>query len=546
MADELGEYYITGFDFAGPDENFCTVKYTEDDVGAFRLELPEDSFRLGASVIPRAWIRNYSGYTSRSFPARCEIGGFYFDAVSVDPIPPYDSVAVSFSPWLVEQAALGTHQMQCYTMLEVDKELTNDTAYSLVAGVTAWERLADVPKGPRRRPVYYGGALAFVPDSRVFAFKGNNKDEFYVFNTKQDSWSQRPSVPVYAAGSRKRVKHGAQLAADTSGNVYAFKGNNCLEFWRYSTASWSWTAMASYPRGGGRKLKAGSNLVYVPQLNVLFGSKGKTYEFNCYDIAADSWLPKSPVPAGPSGRRKPKDGTVMAYDGVGTIYMLKGGTYEFYGYSVANDSWFPRQYIRPSEYSRRRRKMKKGAAAAFDTQFNLLYALKGYKSGEFWIYDPAGDTWVEPVSDSFPTPPRGRPPYAGADLCYGAGKLYALRGNKTYDFWRYNADFPLSYGTSRSGPQAGTASLPRLTLAVAPNPFVGRTQLRYSLPAAGPVRIELYDATGRLARVVQAGRQDMGEHVAVLNSDGLARGVYLLRLDTGSGAESRTVKLVVR
>ncbi len=546
VTDELGEYYITGFDWAGPDENFCTVKYTEDDVGAFRIELPEDSFRFGATVVPRAWIRNYSANTSRSFAARCEIGGFYFDAVSVDPIPAYDSAGVSFSPWLVEQAASGTHQIQCYTMLDVDKELTNDTVYSLVAGVAAWERLADVPEGPRRRPVYYGGALAFVPDSLVFALKGNNRDEFYVYNTNQDSWSQRAPIPTYGAGSRKRVKHGAQLESDTSGNLYAFKGNNCLEFWRYSMDYWNWTPMRTYPRGGGRKLKAGSNLVYVPQMNALYGSKGKTYEFNCYDIATDSWLPKSPVPAGPSGRRKPKDGTVMAYDGVGTIYMLKGGTYEFYGYSIANDSWYEKKSIRNSGYAYRRRKMKKGAAAAFDTQFNLLYVLKGYKSGEFWFYDPARDTWAEPIVDSFPTPPRGRPPYAGAELCYGAGKLWALRGNKTRDFYRYNADFPLNYGTSRSGPQAGTTSLPRLKLAAAPNPFVGRSQLRYSLPAAGLVRLELYDATGRLARVVQDGRQDMGEHVAVLDADGLAAGVYLLRLATGTGAETRTVKLVVR
>jgi hypothetical protein len=546
VTDELGEYYITGFDWAGPDENFCTVKYTEDDVGAFRIELPEDSFRFGATVVPRAWIRNYSANTSRSFAARCEIGGFYFDAVSVDPIPAYDSVGVSFSPWLVEQAASGTHQIQCYTMLDVDKELTNDTVYSLVAGVAAWERLADVPEGPRRRPVYYGGALAFVPDSLVFVLKGNNRDEFYVYNTNQDSWSQRPPIPTYGAGSRKRVKHGAQLESDTSGNLYAFKGNNCLEFWRYSIDYWNWTPMRTYPRGGGRKLKAGSNLVYVPQMNALYGSKGKTYEFNCYDIATDSWLPKSPVPAGPSGRRKPKDGTVMAYDGVGTIYMLKGGTYEFYGYSVANDSWYEKKSIRNSGYAYRRRKMKKGAAAAFDTQFNLFYVLKGYKSGEFWFYDPARDTWVEPIVDSFPTPPRGRPPYAGAELCYGAGKLWALRGNKTRDFWRYNADFPLGYGSVKSGPQASAASLPRLKLAAAPNPFVGRSQLRYSLPAAGLVRLELYDATGRLARVVQDGRQDMGEHVAVLDADGLAAGVYLLRLATGTGAETRTVKLVVR
>jgi len=540
VIDANGEYYVTGFDYAGPDENYCTVKYTEDDVGAFRVALPDDSFRLGATVVPHAWVRNYSAITSKSFAVRCEIGGFYFDAQSVDTIPAYDSVEVAFSPWLVEQASLGTHQIECYTMLEVDKELTNDTVYSLVTGVTAWERLADLPAGPKRRTVLVGGALGYVPDSLIFAFKGNNTDEFYMYNANRDTWFQSVSIP-----GRKKPKAGSQLAGDASGNLFAFKGNSSVEFWQYSVAGRTWTQKRDFSVGG-KKLRAGSNLVSVPQLNVLYGNKGNTYEFNLYDVATDTWVTKRAVPTGPTGRRKPKEGTVMAYDGVGTIYLLKGGTYEFYGYSIAADSWYGRKDIRPSGYTIRNRKMKKGASATFDTQYNLLYALKGGKSGEFWFYDPARDTWVEPSADSFPTAPRGRQPYSGADLCYGAGKIFALRGNRTNEFWRYNANFPLGYGSSESGTQTGEASTPRLLLSAAPNPFVGRTRLQYSLPVAGRVRIELYDATGRLVRVVQVGRQDMGEHVAVLNSDGLAAGVYLLRLDTGSGAEARTVKLVVR
>jgi hypothetical protein len=544
VMDEHGEYYVTGFDFAGPDENYCTVKYTEDDVGAFRIVLRDDSLRLGATVAPHAWVRNYSALTSRPFAVRCEIGGFYFDAQSVDTIPAYDSVEVSFSPWLVEQAALGTHQIECYTMLDVDKKLSNDTVYSQVTAVPAWERLADLPTGPKRKTVMMGGSLGYVPDSLIFAFKGNNTTEFYMYNAKQDSWSQCPEIPWAGRTIKKRVKAGAQLKGDTSGNLYAFKGNSSFDFWQYSVASRTWTQKRDYP--SGKKLKAGSNLVYVPQLNAFYGNKGMTYEFNCYDIATDTWLPKRAVPAGPTGHKKTKDGTVMAYDGVGTIYLLKGGTYEFYGYSITGDSWYERKPIRKPEYTSRMRKMNKGASATFDTQFNLLYALKGGKGGEFWFYDPARDTWVEPIADSFPTPLHGRLPYTGAALCYGAGKVFALRGNRTNEFWRYNANFPLGYGSSENGTQAGEGSISRLQLSAAPNPFVGQTRLQYSLPAAGRVRLELYDAAGRLVRVVWNGRQDMGPHVTALNSDGLAAGVYLLRLDAGSGADVRSVKLVVR
>ncbi|MBN2465615.1 T9SS type A sorting domain-containing protein [candidate division WOR-3 bacterium] len=547
VMDELGDYYVAGFDFAGPDENYCTVKYTEDDVGAFRVALPEDSFRLGATVTPRVWVRNYSSTTSRSFAVRCEIGGFYFDAQAVESIPARDSVEVTFSPWMVEQAALGTHEIRSYTMLEVDKELSNDTVYAPVTGVNAWERLADLPDGPRRRTVYMGGSLGFVSDSLVFAFKGNNTDEFYMYNINWgDTWYQSVSIPYGGAYGRKRVKYGAALVGDAWGNVYGFKGNNCREFWKFSVAARSWTQLPDYPVGGGKKLKSGSDLVYVPQMDALYGNKGYTYEFNRYDVATNTWQPMSQVPAGPSGRRKPKAGTAMAYDGEGIIYLLKGGTLECYGYSVAGDSWFPIKDLRYSLYSYRHRKINKGASAAFDTRYNLLYALKGHKGGEFWVYDPSQDTWIEPAVDSFPTPPRGRLPYRGADLCYGAGKIYALRGNKTNEFWRYHADFRLSFGSIETGTEARETSLPRLQLAATPNPFVGQARLQYSLPVAGRVRLELYDAAGRLVRVVRNGLQESGQHAATLDSRGLAAGIYLLRLDTGPSAAARTVKLVVR
>jgi hypothetical protein len=444
--------------------------------------------------------------------------------------------------------ALGSHEIRCYTMLDVDKEVTNDTAYGQVTGVPVWEQMTDVPLGLNERLVKDGGALGFAADSNVYVLKGNNTVEFYMYNPRLDTWFERESIPSSSSGKRKKVKAGAQLEGDASGNLYAVKGNNTPEFWKYSVAGRVWTQKDDYPSGASnRKVKGGSGLAYVAQQNALYSCKGNnTLEFNCFDIANDTWLPKSPIPLGVSSRRRVKEGSAMAYDGAGTIYLLKGGTLEFYGYSIARDSWYPKKSIRYSMYSSKRRKMKKGASAAFDTQFKLLYALKGGKGGEFWFYDPARDTWVETASDSFPTPPGIKPPYAGADLCYGAGKIYALRGNKTDQFWRYNANFPLGYDTFRFGPQARAVSLPKLMLVATPNPFIGRTQLRYSLPATGHVRLELYDATGRLARVVEDDWQGMGEHVAELRSDGLAAGVYLLRFDTGSGAEARSVKLVVR
>jgi len=173
--------------------------------------------------------------------------------------------------------------------------------------------------------------------------------------------------------------------------------------------------------------------------------------------------------------------------------------------------------------------MKKGAGLAFDPEFRRAYAMKGGKLVEFWYYNAVRDSWVETLDD-FPVPSGGKPPYYGADLCYGNGKVYALKGNKTNEFYRYNANFPLNPLKDGDGVQAGIAGSYRLNLAVGPNPFLARTSLRYSLPRAGYVRLVLFDVTGRVVQTLADDWQPQGEHSANLRSDGLAAGVYVAKL----------------
>jgi hypothetical protein len=527
-----GDVFVTGYDApGGNDDDYVTIKYTQDDVGALRIILPQDSFRIGATVTPWAMVRNYGALTERDFPVRLDIGNLYTDAVNIESIPPYDSLLVHFSPWRVEERALGSHPVTCYTMLGADKNPANDTAYAQVTAVTVWEQLAVLPPGPKNAGVKDGGALAFVPDSLVFAFKGNNTTEFYAFNTRTREWVTKDTIPaVSRSGRKKRVKSGGRLAADTLGHVFATKGNNTFEFWRYTAPSDSWKQMDDVPYGGAnKKVKSGTGLAYVPWKNSLYLVKGNnTLEFYVFDVTNDTWLPRSSVPLG-SANKKAKDGSVMAYDGSSTIYFLKGNTYEFWSYNVATDTWTRRRDLRNSYLSTKKRKMKKGAGMAFDPEYNRVYVTKGYKLTEFWYYDVGPDSWVE-TTDNFPVPPAGKPPYAGSDLCYGAGKIYALKGNKTNEFYRYNANFPYNPLKDDEGQQASALVSFKLNLTIAPNPFLAHTALRYALPQAGRVRLVLYDVTGRLARTVVDDWQARGEYSATLRSDGLAAGIYIAKL----------------
>jgi len=545
VANSFGDVFVAGYDYYEGSEQYAVVKYSEPDVGVSWVVEPQDTFRLDATVTPAVWVRNYGAMTL-TFPVRLEIGNFYFDVQNVAALAPYDSVEVRFTPWRVRD--VGVHQVTAYSMLPGDKEPSNDTAYGTVTTVAVWEQLSDLPPGAKNRAVKDGGALAFIPDSLLFGFKGNNTVEFYCFNLNTGAWSERESIPpIGRSGQKKRVKKGAQLAPDTLGNIYAFKGNNTLEFWRYQVASNSWSQLEDYPASGtNRKIKGGAGLVFVPGQNRVYGNRGgNTNDFYAYDVTSSSWIRMKDIPLGERSK-KAKDGTALAYDGDSTIYLLKGGTYEFWAYRVGTDSWGRKKDIRDSQYNPRRRKVKNGAALAYDPAYHRVYAFKGGKQTEFWFFDVAADSWVE-TRDTVPRGPSDRGPYGGADLVFGNGKLYAFKGNKTREFWRYHANLPLNPPLPGDGQGAVTALLPQIRLTVAPNPFAASTVISYNLPQSGKVRLSLFDVAGRRRRVLVNRDQPSGRQVVPLAASGLASGVYLVRLDVDgpAGKTSTTQKVLL-
>ncbi len=544
VVNALGDVFVGGYDYLEGSEDYALVKYSAPDVGVSVIIQPQDTFRLDATVIPRVRVKNYSALPF-TFPVRIEIGNFYFDIQQVPSLGPYDSAEVSFYPWLVRD--LGEHTVRCYTMLNGDKEPGNDTAWGTVTAVSAWEQLANLPPGPRGKGVKDGGALTFAPDSLIFAFKGNNTTEFYAFNITRQVWQVRESIPAIGrSGSKKRVKKGASLAADTAGMVYAVKGNNTFDFWRYSITENRWEQITDFP-AGTRGVKDGARLVYVPGRHLIYALRGgNTSDFYSYNIARDSWQVRKAVPPGDRNKRI-KDGTALATDGDSTIYLLKGGTYEFWVYRIDRDTWVRKTDIPDSRVNTKRRKMKKGGAMAYDPEFGRVYAMKGGKTTEFWFYDVRGDSWSE-TADTFPRGRENKAPYAGGAFAYGGGKIYALKGNKTLEFWRYNANLPLNPPLGNlPGPQAEVNQQPIVRLAIVPNPVVNNAIVRYTLPKAGWVRLVLYDITGREQTRLVNEEQTAGEQRVRLNLASLVPGVYFARLEISNGSEKidATQKILV-
>jgi hypothetical protein len=94
----------------------------------------------------------------------------------------------------------------------------------------------------------------------------------------------------------------------------------------------------------------------------------------------------------------------------------------------------------------------------------------------------------------------------------------------------------------------GDSAVPAVTAlsAAYPNPFNPRVTIAYQLAAAGPIELAVFDARGRLVRVLESGWRSAGRHRA--NWDGLdatgraaPAGTYLCRLTGAHG--TRTLKL---
>lgn len=90
----------------------------------------------------------------------------------------------------------------------------------------------------------------------------------------------------------------------------------------------------------------------------------------------------------------------------------------------------------------------------------------------------------------------------------------------------------------------GEAAPASLQLApVTPNPFRGAATLRYGVPKRTRVTIGVYSVQGQRVVTLADGEQEPGWHVARLQADRMATGVYFLRVQ--AGGEVRSSKLVV-
>jgi serine protease AprX len=76
-----------------------------------------------------------------------------------------------------------------------------------------------------------------------------------------------------------------------------------------------------------------------------------------------------------------------------------------------------------------------------------------------------------------------------------------------------------------------------------PNPFNPSTKINYSVPTASKIKLALYDILGNQVKVLSNDFKEAGNYTYTLNADGLASGVYIVRLS--SGLSNKAIKITL-
>ncbi|MEO0108848.1 MAG: SBBP repeat-containing protein, partial [candidate division WOR-3 bacterium] len=488
--DSLYGIYVAGKVRRAGQDDMIVLKYAANDVGVARIISPPETIGVGDTVTPKVLVRNYSPIHT-AFQVRFEMGPYFF-VQYVSGLGPLDSTYITFTPWIVDDTVI--YPIRAFTVYPGDQEPSNDTAYGQVVALLPWVTEPWVPAGAGRG-VKEGGSLAFDPDrNRIYCLKGNNTLEFYSFDLSSDTWLTEPEFP---ASGTKRVKKGGSLVWGGNNTLYATRSSSTTEFLAYDVADRTWSNRQPLPL----RLKDGASTTYVPGSDQVFllCPGLATQNFWCYDIGTDRWSKKADLPLEVS-KRKPKKGSCITCDDGAHVYALKGGTWEFYRYNIATDSWIflpdiPNHQKINGKYTKK--KIGNGAALAF-TQ-GRIHALKGNNSREFWLYNPQTLEWIE--GDSLPAGPRKRKVSGGGVLVAAGNRIFVLKGNNTLEmYYHYAKTSQTRFRTHTQGSQnlPGPCKNMGLALSIAPNPVRQLAHISFILPRTGRVLLRLFDPTGRL------------------------------------------------
>lgn len=524
------------------------VPSLQGDVGVKSIVEPPSYVPTNTVITPKATWKNYSSQATSFFGYFILINSYnarVYTKVSAETnLNPGEEVTLTFEDFNVG-AVEGRWTARCSTFAG-DTVPGNDvlqkyfTVSSMPPWDLGWKEVPQVPMTPSGKLVKDGGWVAGDAGTEaVYVAKGAKTRDFYSYDPIGEVWTQKALWPL--GTEFKPPYKGAAGTSDGNGTLWATKGNNTFGFWMFNASADTWIQKPDVPVGiYGKKVKGGTSLQYANGFAYLL--KGYKNEFYKFNVAAGTW---KTLPEAPFGQNvKWDNGSWIVYDGSQFIYAHKAKYHELWKYDVNKDSWVGQLTGMPMVSATGKvKKSKDGGSAAW--MMDRIYAFKGGNTNEFWHYLPAEDKWEE--DDTIPSlgsSGRKKRIKAGAGLAnFNEQALFATKGNKSPEFWRFVETTQVYTPAPREGVMAGSVEPVTGSLQIGPNPLAhGFATMRYNLPQAGLVSLHVYDVTGRsvYAQTLAAGRSG----TANLDLRELTAGVYLVKVVSDNFTASQ--RLVVQ
>lgn len=342
----------------------------------------------------------------------------------------------------------------------------DDTFWSYDTTTDTWTTLDNTdygaPDQASNNLVYDGGDITYDGNDTIYSIQGYSQPSFSSYSITNDQWTVLVDLPTIAGS-------GSSIYFDDESNaVFYTSGVGTPDFYKYDVESQTWSAVSDAPAGinygsdmrnigGSLIVSAGGNSQLVWKYDIttdywqiptrgLFGKNfyGTSYDMPSYGgsvIDGDGdylYLTKgnysnnfvrynktsgeivnlSPLPSGSMF------GKNIIYNSANNkIYFISSYWQKYFVYDIVTDTWTEDDTppALPNQY---------GAALAYDGSRYIYWSRGG---GTFYRYDylaDSGSRWVQMTN----MPGAGN----NTSLVYKDGYIYAIRGDATLSFYRYD------------------------------------------------------------------------------------------------------------